>query len=164
MRLVQGGFFTGAAWENEWYESTNYGWEFILLSLRLLLERHRGHERKVAWPRVPVKLTRQEVYRRLLRPDGLFRQDAATKLHARLRFALATADGEKLSGQVEMVKEPRGICLRVMEWDDALFWVSLEGVDANVNAQIWISTFGVPQNRVDELNSIWSGRLKNLLR
>jgi uncharacterized protein YndB with AHSA1/START domain len=79
-------------------------------------------------------------------------------------FALTTTDGERLSGQVELVKEPRGICLRVTEWNDLLFWVSLEGGDGNVNGQIWISTFGVPQNRVDELNSIWSGRLKKLFR
>src|SRR5208283_990351 len=41
VRLVQSGFFSGADWESEWFDSTNYGWEFMLVSLRLLLERHR---------------------------------------------------------------------------------------------------------------------------
>ncbi len=164
VRLVQSGFLTGADWEKECYESTNYGWDFILLSLRLLLERHRGQERKVAWPRQPVTMTRQEAYRKLLRPDGLFQEDAAASLQEGQPFVLTTVGGEKLSGHTELVKESRGICLRVTEWDDALFWVSLEGGDGKVSAQIWISTFGTPQTRVDELNSIWSGRLKNIFQ
>jgi uncharacterized protein YndB with AHSA1/START domain len=80
VRLVQSGFFTGADWENEWFDSTNYGWEFMLISLRELLERHRGEERKVAWPRYSVALARQVVYHKLLGPSGLFREDALAKL------------------------------------------------------------------------------------
>lgn len=80
VRLVQSGFFTGADWENEWFDSTNYGWEFMLLSLRVWLELHRAEERRVAWPRLPMSVSREEAYRRLLGKGGLFREDAAAIL------------------------------------------------------------------------------------
>jgi hypothetical protein len=53
----------------------------MLLSLGLLLERHRGQERKVAWPRQPVTLTRAEAYEKLLKANGLFQEAAAAKVH-----------------------------------------------------------------------------------
>jgi uncharacterized protein YndB with AHSA1/START domain len=163
VRLVQSGFFTGADWENEWFDSTNYGWDFMLLSLRVLLERHPGAERVVVWQRLPNELTRPEVYEKLLQPGGLFREDARMKITSGEGFVLTTSDGEKLSGTVELVKEPRGICLRVAEWKDALLWVTIEGADGKLDAQIWISTFGLPPNRVDELNKTWGSRLKAVL-
>jgi hypothetical protein len=115
VHLLQSGFFSGADWENEWFASTNYGWEFMLLSLRVWLERHRGDERKVAWPRQPVTLTRAQAYEKLLTTNGLFQQDAAAMLRAGKEFALTTFTGEKLSGRVELKKELRGVCLSVKE-------------------------------------------------
>ncbi len=157
---MQSGFFTGADWENEWFNSTNYGWDFMLLSLRVWWERHSGEERRVAWARLPVALTRTDVYTKLLKPGGLFREDARTHLTAGRKFALTSASGDKLSGRVELVKEPRGVCLRVEEWKDALLWVTNERVNGKLDAQVWISTFGVPLNRVEHLKEIWNGRLK----
>ena len=48
-----------------------------------------------------------------------------------------------------MKQEPRGFCLRLKEWNDAMFWMTLEGTDGSIDAQLWISTFGLPQSRVD---------------
>jgi hypothetical protein len=84
-------------------------------------------------------------------------------MHAGKEFALTCSSGEKISGQVELVKEPRGICLRVTEWNDALFWLTLEGSEGKIEAQIWISTFGLPQSRVEQLNEEWGGRLKKFI-
>ncbi len=164
VRLVQSGFFTGADWENEWFDSTDYGWEFMLLSLRVWLELHRGEERKVAWPRLPVSVSREQAYRRLLGKGGLFREDAAAILLPGKKFALTSGGGEMISGQVELVKEPRGVCLRVSEWNNALFWVTIEGAGGKFDAQVWISTFGLPQSRVEELRQEWDSRLKSVLK
>jgi uncharacterized protein YndB with AHSA1/START domain len=163
VRLVQSGFFSGADWENEWFESTNYGWEFMLLSLRVLFERHRGQERKVIWLRQPVALTRVEAYRKLLGPDGLFREGVRPSSKPYAAFVLNTRSGQEISGFVEMLKEPRGICLRVTEWNDALFWVTLEGADGKLEAQIWISTFGVPQSSIEVWKAAWANQLKTVL-
>jgi uncharacterized protein YndB with AHSA1/START domain len=162
VRLVHSGFLTGADWENEWFESTNYGWDFMLLSLRVLLERHRGEERKVAWQRLAIALTRAQAYEKLLQPGELFREVARVQMVSGQQFSLTSASGEKLSGNVELVRAPRGMCLRVAEWNEALLWVTLEGKDGKLDAQVWISTFGLPQSRVDELNNVWGERLKSV--
>ena len=163
VRLVQSGFFTGADWENEWFDSTNYGWDFILLNLRVWLELHRGEERRVAWPRLPVSISREEAYSRLLGKDGLFREDAAATLLPGRKFALTSSGGDTISGQVELVKEPRGVCLRVSEWNNALFWVTIEAAGDKFDAQVWISTFGLPQSRVEALREEWGSRLSKVL-
>ncbi len=62
------------------------------------------------------------------------------------------------------MQKPRGICLRVAEWNDALFWLTLEGNEGKIDAQNWISTFGLPLIRVEQLNEEWSGRSKNLFQ
>lgn len=71
LRLVQSGFATGAAWEDEWFASTDYGWGFMLAGLRCILERHRGETRLVAWPRIKVSALRNEAYGRLVAPNAL---------------------------------------------------------------------------------------------
>jgi hypothetical protein len=86
--LVQSGFFTGADWENEWFDSTNYGWEFMLLGLRTFLEFHRGQTRRVAWLHQPGKFPRAVIYEKLLAPGGLFREDAIEILHPGKPFML----------------------------------------------------------------------------
>jgi hypothetical protein len=54
--------------------------------------------------------------------------------------------------------------LRITAWNDALFWLTLEGNEGKIDAQIWISTLGPPQSRVEQLNVEWSGRLKSLFQ
>lgn len=48
VRLVQCGFDGDSDWDNEWYDSCNYGWEFMLVNLRHYLERHAAQPRLVA--------------------------------------------------------------------------------------------------------------------
>lgn len=46
VRVVNSGI--AADWANEYYESLDYGWGFMLANLRFYLERHRGVARGVA--------------------------------------------------------------------------------------------------------------------
>jgi hypothetical protein len=46
---------------------------------------------------------------------------------------------------------------------NALFWLTIEGGEGKIEAQIWISTFGLPQSRVVELQGEWGSRLKKVL-
>jgi uncharacterized protein YndB with AHSA1/START domain len=80
VRLVQSGFSSGTDWDNEWFASTSYGWDFMLASLRFALERHRGEQRQVAWPRVKVTVNREEAYQRLTAGGSLFVESPAEAL------------------------------------------------------------------------------------
>jgi len=39
----------------------------------------------------------------------------------------------------------------------------MEGSGGKIDAQIWISTFGLPQSKVEELHDEWGSRLKMVL-
>ena len=51
LRVTQSSIMSGEDWEQEYFDSTNYGWGFILLNLRHYLEQHAGEPRLVAWPK-----------------------------------------------------------------------------------------------------------------
>ncbi|HVS88283.1 MAG TPA: SRPBCC domain-containing protein [Candidatus Acidoferrum sp.] len=163
VRLVQSGFLGESDWEKEWFESTSYGWGFMLASLRWALERHRGEERQVAWPRVKASIPREEAYRRLMSAGGLFVADARANLKAGEEYALRARTGESLSGRVEFVKESRGFCLTVREMKDALLWLTIEGEPGKIEVQVWLSAFGLPEAKVKEFSGRWEERLRAIL-
>jgi uncharacterized protein YndB with AHSA1/START domain len=162
VRMVQSGFFSGEAWENEWFESTDYGWGFILLSLQWSLERHPGVDRQVRWPRQKVSLTREETYARLLRAGSLFAGDLTT-FKPGDSFALKTTTGENWTGQLEFIKPLRGFCLSIRELNDALLWVTIEGSPESIEAQIWLAAFGLDENKLNNFQQQWSQRLSQIL-
>lgn len=164
LRLVQTGFMSGESWEDEWNESTSYGWEFMLLGLRWALERHRGVERQVAWPRVKSALSREETYRRLMRAGGLFVEDAGIRLRAGESYAMRSTIGETFSGRVELRRERRGICVSVLELNDALLWLTIEGGPGKIEAQLWLSAFGVEAAKVEAFQRKWRDQLKKIFK
>ena len=158
VRLVQSGFSTGADWEEEYFGSTDYGWGFMLTNLRYYLERHAGNPRLVAWPRLKVALSREEAHRRLVAPGGLFREGAGG-LVAGTEYMLESATGESFEGQVEFVKPPRGFCVSVRHLNDALLWLTIEGSGAEHDVQLWLSTYGLSQAKVDAFAKQWESVL-----
>jgi uncharacterized protein YndB with AHSA1/START domain len=166
LRLVQSGFSTGADWEEEYYGSTEYGWGFMLANLRHYLERHAGTPRRVAWPKFKVALSREDAYEKLAAPGGLFREGAGG-LKAGSEYMLEAATGESFEGRVEFVRAPRGFCVCVRSLNDALFWLTIEGAGGaggmQHDVQIWLSTYGLPQAKVDDFTKTWEGVLQQIL-
>lgn len=163
LRLVQSGFSGEADWENEYFDSTNYGWGFMLAGLKLILERHRHEERVVAWPRVRTALSREDAYRKIFSANGIFTQDPKSNLQPGKSYALKTATNENYSGKVEFVWENRGFCVTVRELNDSLFWLTLEGTPGKIEVQIWLSAFGVPEEQVSAFSKSWEAQLQKLL-
>lgn len=162
LRLVQSSFATGAEWENEFYDSTNYGWTFMLLNLRHYLERHSGQPRIVAWPRHKLELPRQEVYDKLMGRQGIFFEGAAGNLREGQEYSLRTATGEEWSGRAEFVSPLLGFCVTVESLNDALAWLTIEGSGPEHDAQFWFSTYGLPATQVREIENRWSDALKKI--
>jgi hypothetical protein len=162
LRLTQSGFAGQSDWENEWFDSTSYGWGFMLLSLQVALERHRGVARRVVWPRLAVNCTREEAYKRLDAAGGLFAENAEVSLRAGEAYALRTTTGEQWSGRVEFVQPPRGFCVTVREMKDSLVWLTIEGAPGKTEVQLWLSAFGMEQREVDVFGARWMGRLKTM--
>jgi uncharacterized protein YndB with AHSA1/START domain len=164
VRFVQSGFATGADWENEFWDSTNYGWAFMLANLRHCMERHAGQERLVAWPRVKSELSREEIYKRMAAPGGLFEEGVAGgEFLAGRSYALRAANGEKWTGRVEFIFPPRGFCVTVEALNDALCWLTIEGAEGNYEPQLWFSTYGLAKAEVAAIEETWSNQLKRIL-
>jgi uncharacterized protein YndB with AHSA1/START domain len=164
VRLMQSGFLGNADWENEWFDSTSYGWGFMLLSLQFALEQHRGAARQVAWPRLKVTLSREDAYRKLLGAGALFTQDVAAVLKPGRAYSFTTPGGEAFSGQVEFVREPRGFCLTVNELNDALLLLTIEGTPGNIEVQAWLSAFALDPSRVESFGKKWQQRLQEIFQ
>ena len=113
-------------------------------------------------PKPAQELSREEAYLRLLRAGNFF----AGNLHSALRdgqpYSLENFMGETFTGLVEFVRPLRGFCLTAREWNDALLWFSIEGVPGKIEVQAWLSTFGVPQSRVDEFAKTWQAQLTKI--
>lgn len=162
LRLVQSAFESGADWEKEFFDSTNYGWEFMLFNLRHYLECHSGRPRLVAWPRRKVEMTRASVYEKLAGPGGLF-VEGALNLSAGQPYSLRTATNESWSGRVEFIVPGRGFCVTVKSLNDALAWLTIEGAGPEHDAQFWFSTYGLPQSQVREIENRLVDELKRVL-
>ena len=59
---------------------------------------------------------------------------------------------------------PRGFCVAVESLNDALFWLTIEGSGPEHEAQIWFSTYGLPQEQVTKVEAQWNGELERILR
>ena len=162
VRLAQSGFSAGGDCADEYFASTEYGWGFLLVNLRHYLERHAGTQRRVAWPRRKTELSREEAYRRLAAAGGLFREGAGG-LKDGGEYMLESAGGESYEGRVEFVRPPRGFCVTVRQLNDALFWLTIEGIAGQLEAQIWLSTYNLPQAKVEAFEKEWAGMLKRAL-
>jgi len=47
----------------------------------------------------------------------------------------------------------------VRELNDALLWLTIEGVPGKIEAQLWLSAFGVTQVQLDAFHARWQQRL-----
>jgi len=162
VRLTQSSFATGADWENEFYDSTDYGWGFMLVNLRHCLERHPGQPRLVAWPRHKAEIPRETIHAKLTGANGIFAEGAAG-LREGARYSLRTATGDLWSGRVEFMRPPRGFCVSVESLNNALAWLTIEGAGPKHDAQLWFSTYGLPHAKVAELETRWASELKRIL-
>jgi len=164
VRLSQSGFLGNTEWENEWFESTGYGWGFMLRSLQVALGRHRGIPRQVAWPRLKVALSREAAYQKLLSAGALFTHDLSSMLKPGEKYSVSTPAGESYSGRVEFLREHRGFCLTVHEMNDALLWLTIEGAPESVEVQVWLSAFDLEPARVESFREKWQQRLQEIFQ
>jgi uncharacterized protein YndB with AHSA1/START domain len=70
VRLVHSGFGHGANWDDE-LDGISTGWQCELRNLKHYVEKHRGHDRVLAWAKGSSALPQDDVWRRLFGPGGL---------------------------------------------------------------------------------------------
>jgi hypothetical protein len=69
---------------------------------------------------------------------------------------LEAATGESFEGRVEFVRPPRGFCLSVRHLNDALLWLTIEGIPGEHDVQLWLSAYNLPEAKVEAFERQWA--------
>jgi len=167
LRLVHSGFEAGSDWDDELFDGTRRGWQYELRSLRHYLESHHGADRLVAWPRVRVSVPAEEVFRRLLGPEGFLREGKIEGLREGDRYRMRAVTGEVFEGMVVVNELPKDFAGTVRNLNNALLAVRTHEVcghepGAGHEGSIWLSTYGVPQVEVEAFRARWQEVLNRL--
>lgn len=167
LRLVHSGFAHGSDWEDELFGGTERGWRYELRSLRHYLERHAGSDRQVLWPRVKVRGTAAEVWRRLVGRDGLTREGSVEGLKEGERYRVKAATGDELAGTVVVNDPPYEFSGTVEGLNDALVCLRTHDAggptpDSGHVACLWLSSWGAPKQDVEALGERWKRLLDGL--
>ncbi|MBI1984426.1 MAG: SRPBCC domain-containing protein [Acidobacteria bacterium] len=160
LRIVHSGFSAGAGWDDE-YDGVGRGWTMEFRSLRHYMENHRGTPRRVAWSWVPLSVSYEEAWRRLMSPLGLLRQGTLDGLREGDRYALTAATGDQLAGEVLTYLPPHAFSGTVEGMNNALFFVLIDKC-RGPEVWAWLATYGVPQAEVNAFRDRWSRLLANL--
>lgn len=158
LRLVHSGFSSSPQWNDE-YDGTARGWNYELRSLRHYLARHRGVRRQVAWARREIGVPAAEAWKRLMSRDGLLRSGRLDAPKEGQRYEIETARGDRLAGIVQVFRDGSDFAGTVEGMNNALFRLGIESCFGAPEAQIWVSTWGVPQAEVHAME----GRFADLL-
>jgi uncharacterized protein YndB with AHSA1/START domain len=161
--VTQSNFMSGEDWKQEYFDSTNYGWGFLLMNLRHYLEHHAGKPRLVAWAKQNVDMPGQAIYNKLTGRNGIFSEDATQALRQGEHYSMPAASGELWTGRTEFVVPSRSFCVRVDLLNNALAWLSIEGAKAPHDVSLWFSIYGLPAPRVSAIEKSWNEELKMLL-
>lgn len=121
LRLVHSGFSAGADWDNE-YDSHERGWKLMLQNLRHYFARHAEEPATHLVHMNEVESPNTTLWKRLVEKLGFTARPKAGD-----SFRVTNANGDVLTGVVDLVTEGRDLALVVREYDDALLRISLEG-------------------------------------
>ena len=163
LRLVHSGFGKGADWDRL-YDGVSRGWAAELRSLRHYLENHFGRRRRVAWRHHPFKRADAEVWA-LLMGERCLGLDTSAGLHAGDRFQAQGPILGEITGTVMLFESPCVLVGTIDELNDSYFRIELErcsGPDASV--WFWVSAYGVPEERLREIDTRIEDVLVELVR
>lgn len=150
VRLVHSGFTADARWD-DYFDGLLTGWSYFMRHLRLYLERHSGRPRQMIAHRRRPRLPAEEAWAGILGPRGL---DVPEALGGELvegdPFSLRLA-GDRYRGRVWMAEPGRAFAGVVEELGDAPLFVEFEGRTEDAHCGIWLSTYGLPPERVEAL-------------
>jgi uncharacterized protein YndB with AHSA1/START domain len=149
VRLVQSGFGEGDVWD-DFYDGTDFGWRFFLYALRHYLQRHRGVKRDMVSIRRPARGGPSIPWKRVWSAEGFAPTPAAAQLTVGEPFELKLGP-ERLTGTAGYVRAPHGFWGTLGSLKDATLLVEMEPGRDLLHCGIWLSTYGLPPERVQAL-------------
>jgi hypothetical protein len=138
VRVVTSGFSSDPSWDG-WVEGTQRGWAFELRSLKHYLERHRDEPRYVAYVRLRVPLSKEQVWSRLSARGNELR---------RLLTGGPSLDERPLGQYTAILQDPA----------DAWFRLSVEPGGRGTEQRevvVFMSAWGAQEQHVAEVQDEW---------
>ncbi len=163
VRLVQSGFLSNSAWDEE-YDGTRRGWHFQLRGLKLYLERHRGAPRLVARARQLRDIPAEPAWQRLTAADALVYEGSLEGLRPGDRYRFRTVDGDAFEGEVHSLIPGRDFSGTAVNWNHGFLRIQLDDLPMRNyrDVNLWLQTYGVPENEMAGLESRWRALLDRL--
>ena len=158
LRVVSSGFGADADWD-ALYDAFGGGWDFELRGLRHYLEHHRGVRRSIALARGTRPMTAEESWRRLVEPGGWMGARGLTNLEPGARYAATTAGGDAISGCVLLWQPPQQLAATVERFNNAYLRIDSRCIGENGTPWIWLSVYGLPDERVRCIEREWQASL-----
>lgn len=156
VHLVHEGFGCGPEWDSV-YGAVRSGWEFQLQSLKHYVERYRGADRSLAKLRRTVSLTRDQVWARLVGPNGVLACETSGVMATGSRFVARIDDNLILEGNVLICDPPKQIAATVSSMSDSLFRIYMvENSEGAAELSLWVASYGLPAEAVKFLELRWA--------
>jgi uncharacterized protein YndB with AHSA1/START domain len=152
LRVVTSGFGAGADWDND-YDGVRFGWAFELQGLRYYLERHRGEDRIVARVQRKLETEKADLWTRMVAPGGFFSPEQGRTVEAGPYSA--TIGDTTYTGIIHNHTPPIQLVGTIRELNDAIFRIEVESHGPG-DLWFWVGTYGVPEERVRELERTWT--------
>ncbi len=146
LTLVNSGLSADPSWDDGVHMMTN-GWRFFLWNLKHYLERHPDSRRTMISERPWVTGTREQVWDAVLGVDGL----GGVPARPGDRFTLRLDSGEMLEGTVVLCDRPWAFAGMVASLNDGVLHVEMEGSGDRWKMGVWLSMYGVEEERCKEI-------------
>ena len=147
LRLVHSGFGEGANWDDQ-VEGTLGGWTYFLWNIGYCLTQHRGVRRVMVSARQRVPASRAQFWESLFASGLISVSPGGPSAGAACTVAL----GRSFDAVVQTSDPPYRFAARMPSLNDALLFIELEaGAPNGFHAGFWLSTYGLPNDTVAEL-------------
>ena len=142
VHLVNSGLSASKDWDDAFHMMTN-GWRFFLWNLKHYLERHSGTGRNMISERPWVTGPREDVWDTIFGAEGL----GMVPTRPGEAFSLRLDGGTALEGTTILSDRPWAFAGMVSSLNDGILHVELEGTGERWKMGVWISAYGVEEER-----------------
>jgi uncharacterized protein YndB with AHSA1/START domain len=162
LRLVFSGVPDTPEWDG-FYDSTNHGWKLFFRGLRHYLERHPGKPRNtIIAMQQPISFAAADAWQRFIGPEGLAAEGSIEGLTEGSRFQVTTSAGERLTGEIAVIRPPKTVMLLIDNFDGAVLSAAFEQMGGANYLYLTLATYGSQPAGTEGLRERWTEWLRGL--
>jgi len=110
-----------------------------------------------------ISVDAAEAWKKLLGPEGLSAEGSIEGLDEGARYQVTTSAGERLTGEVGIIRPPKIVLLTIDEFDGAVLSAAFEQMMGANYVYLTLSTYGSPDARTAGIGERWEQWLRQVL-